>query len=159
MSLSFCYAIKLTQVKFPQNLSAPLQDKDRKRKRAQEPEEPPVCAPTKRLRKRSRTSVAHSAFGDTFGQSTADGVADNKINPIDYWIEKQRWPKKYFEQDYQTRRDFEKDSWLEEYWEPENNMNHLLARKKSSSSLRGRQSEASSTGSSDQKCSIPRCAL
>jgi hypothetical protein len=151
MPLSFCYAIKLTQVKFLQNLSAPLQDKDRKRKRAQEPEEPPVCAPTKRLRKRSRTSVAHSAFGDTFGQSTADGVADNKINPIDYWIEKQRWPKKYFEQDYQTRRDFEKDSWLEKYWEPENNMNHLLARKKSSSSLRGKPSEASSTGSSDQK--------
>jgi hypothetical protein len=151
MSLSFCYTIKLTQVKFPQNLSAPLQDKDRKRKRAQEPEEPPICAPTKRLRKRSRTSVAHSTFRDTFGQSTADGVADNKINPIDYWIEKQRWPKKYFEQDYQTRRDFEKDSWLEEYWEPENNMNHLLARRKSSSSLRGRQSEASSTGSSDQK--------
>jgi hypothetical protein len=30
-------------------------------------------------------------------------------------------------------------------------MNHILARKKSSSSLRGKQSEASSAGSSDQK--------
>jgi hypothetical protein len=147
MSVSFCYVLKLTPVKSPQNLSAPLQDKDRKRKRVQEPEEPPsVCVPTKR----SRTSVAHSALGDTFGQSTADSVADNKIDPINYWILKQRWPKKHFEQNYQTRKDFEKDSWLEKYWEIEN-MNHLLARKKSSSSLRGKQSEASSAGSSDQK--------
>ncbi|KAH8725951.1 hypothetical protein GQ44DRAFT_795174 [Phaeosphaeriaceae sp. PMI808] len=135
MSLSFCYATKLTQVKVLQNLSAPLQDKDRKWKRAQEPGEPPTCAPTRRLRKRSRISVAHSAFGDTFGQPTIDGVSDNKINPIDYWTEKQRWPKKYFEQDYQTK----------------NNMNHLLVRKKSSSSLRDKSSEARSTGSSDQK--------
>ena len=147
MLLSFCYAIKLTQVKFPQNLSAPLQDKGRKRKRAQEPEEPP----TKSLRKRPRTSIAYSDLGDTIGQLAADGVADNKINPIAYWIQNERWSKEYFEQDDQTRRDFEKDSWLEKYWEPESNMNHLLARKKSSSSNRGKQSEASSAGSSDQK--------
>lgn len=156
MSLSFCYVIKQTQVKFPQNLSAPLQDKDRKRKRAQEPEQPPVCAPTKRPRKRLRTSVAHSAFRDTFGQPAVDGVADNKINPIAYWIQKERWPKECFDQDDQTRKNFEKDSWLEKYWEPENNMSHLLARMKSSSSLRGKQSEIrsvtpSSTTPSDEK--------
>merc|ERR1711939_1168276 len=44
----------------------------------------------------------------------------------------------------------------QEYFEPESNMNHLLARKKSSSSLRAKQSEAgsatpSSTTPSDQK--------
>lgn len=143
MSLFFCYAIKLTQVKFPQNLSAPPQGKDRKRK----PEEPPVCAPTERLRKRLRTPVAHSAFGDAFGQPAADGVADNKVNPVTYWIQKKRWPKYCFDQDDQTRKDFrkdfEKDSWLEKYWEPENNMSHLLARKKSSPSLHGKQSETS----------------
>ncbi|CAG8982693.1 hypothetical protein HYALB_00000974 [Hymenoscyphus albidus] len=151
MALSSCYAIKLTPIKFQQNLSAPLQDKDRKRKRAQGPKEPPIGAPSKPLLKRPRTSVAYLAFGDTSGQSTTDDVADTKINPIIHWIEKQRWPKEYFEQDYQTRRDFEKDSWFEKYWEPENKMNHILARKKSASSLRGKQSEASSAGSSDQK--------
>ncbi|KUJ12169.1 uncharacterized protein LY89DRAFT_700094 [Mollisia scopiformis] len=46
--------------------------------------------------------------------------------------------------------------WYEKYWVPETNMNHLLARRKSSSSLRGKQSEASSaapssTTPSDQK--------
>ena len=147
MSLLFCYAIKLTQVKFPQNLSAPPQGKDRKRKRAQEPEESSVCAPTERLRKRPRTSVARSAFGDTFSPLAADGVADNKVNPIAYWIQEKRWPKDCFDQDDQTRedfrKDFEKDSWLEKYWEPENNLNHLPARKKSSSFLRSNQSETS----------------
>ncbi|KAM3085792.1 hypothetical protein ACMFMG_002854 [Clarireedia jacksonii] len=134
-----------------ENPSAPLYHKDRKRKQAQEHEDPSVCVPTKRLRKRSRTSVAHSAVGDTFSQLASDGVADNKINPVAYWIQKKKWPKECFEQDDQTRRDLEKDSWLEKYWEPEINMNHLLARKKSSSSLRGKQLEASSAGSSDQK--------
>ena len=97
--------------------------------------------------KRLRTSVAHSTFGDTFGQLAADSVPDNKINPIAYWIQKKRWPKDCFDQDDQTREDFrkafEKDSWLEKYWEPENNMSHLLARKRSSPSFRGRQSETS----------------
>jgi hypothetical protein len=151
MLLSFCYTIKLTQVKFPQNLSAPLQDKDRKRKRVQELEEPPVCMPAKRHQKQPRTSVIHSAFEDIFGQPAADGIADNSINPIAYWIQNERWPTECFEQDVQTRRDLEKDSWLEKYWEPESNMNHLLARKKLSSSNCGKQSEVSSTGSSDQK--------
>jgi hypothetical protein len=144
MSLSSCHAIKLIQVKFQQNRSTPLRDKDRKR--AREPEEPPIRAPSKR----PCTSI-HSALGDTFGQPAADGIANNKLNPIAYWIQNERWPKECFDQDDQTRKDFEKDSWLEKYWEPESNMNHLLARKKSSSSNRGKQSEASSTGSSDQK--------
>jgi hypothetical protein len=146
-TLLLCYySILLTQVKFPQ---VPLQTKDRKRKRAQEPEETTICAPSKNLRKRLRTSIVNSAFGDTLGQLAADGVINNKINPIDHWIETERWPKECFEQDDQTRRDFEKDSWLEKYWELESNINHLLARKKSLSSNRGKQLEASSTGSSD----------
>ncbi|KAH8765640.1 hypothetical protein BGZ57DRAFT_943473 [Hyaloscypha finlandica] len=112
-----------------------------------QPEEPP----TKCLRKRPRTSAVHSAFGDTISQPAANSVADNKINQIAYWIRNEGWPKEYFDQDDQTRRDFAKDNWLEKYWEPENNMNHLLARAKSTSSLRGKQSETSSAGSSDQK--------
>jgi hypothetical protein len=130
-----------------------LQDKDRKRKRAQET---PTGAPSKRLRKRPRTSVANPAFRDTIGESAANSVANNKIKSIDYWIEKERWPEEYFEQDDHTRKDLEKDSWFEKHWEPENNMSYLLARKRSSSSLRSKKSEASSvttssTTPSDQK--------
>jgi hypothetical protein len=59
-------------------------------------------------------------------------------------------------QDSQTRKDFERDSWFEKYWVPEMSMNHPLARKRSSSCLRSKQSEAgsdlpSSTTPSDQK--------
>jgi len=161
MSLPFCYAIKLTQVKLPRNLSAPLQDKDRKRKRAQGPEEPPVCAPAKRPRKRRQASVAGAAVKDTCDQEKTNISNDKKTNPIDFWRGTGRWPERYFKQDNQTRKDFnndfEKDSWYEKYWIPEMNMNHLLARRKSSSSsLRGKQSEAgsaapSSTTPSDQK--------
>jgi hypothetical protein len=140
-------------VKLSRNLSAHLQDKERKRK-AQEPGEPAVSAPTKRLRKRRQRSFA-GAVQDTCSQTANDNIT----NPIDYWTEKARWPESYFKPDIQTRKnlnkDFEKDSWYEKYWIPE--MNHLLARKKSSSSsLRGKQSEAgsaapSSTTPSDQK--------
>ncbi|KAK0636609.1 hypothetical protein B0T17DRAFT_85635 [Bombardia bombarda] len=132
-----------------ENRSALLQDKDRKRKRAREPEEPPIHAPSKR----QRTSAAHSAFGDTFDKPAADGIVDNKVNLIAYWIDKEKWPEECFEQDEQTWKDLESDSWFEEYWEPENNMSHVLARKKSSSSLCGKPPEASSgsTTPSDQK--------
>jgi hypothetical protein len=80
----------------------------------------------------------------------------NKISPAAYWVEKKTWPKEFFEQGDQTRKALDKDSWFDKYWVPEIGMNHLLARKKSSSSLRGRRSEAgsdvlSSRTPSDQK--------
>jgi hypothetical protein len=144
----FYYAIKLTLAKSPQTLSAPLQAKDRKRKRLQEADDSLVYAPAKRL----QTSVASLA------DEATSGVTDNQTNPVDFWTEHRRWPKEYFKQDNRAREDFKKgfqdDSWYERYWIP--NMNHLLAKKKSSSSLRGKQSEAgsatpSSTTPSDQK--------
>ncbi len=66
---------------------------------------------------------------------------------------KERWPKGCFDTDEQTMKDFENDSWFEIYCELENNMSHVLARKKSSSSVHGKQSEASSSSTtpSDQK--------
>ncbi|TAQ88681.1 hypothetical protein B7494_g3016 [Chlorociboria aeruginascens] len=146
--------------KLPQNLSAPLRDTDRKRKRAQGPEEPRVCAPTKRPRKLRQASVVGAVKG-ICDQEKTNGSNDKTRTPIDYWRETGHWPEQYFQQDNQTRKDlnneFEKDSWYEKYWIPEMNMNHLLARKKSSSSsLHGKQSEAgsaapSSTTPSDQK--------
>lgn len=115
----------------------------------------------KRPRKRRHASVVGAAVKDTCDQEKTNGRNDKTPNPIDYWRETGRWPEQYFKQDDQTRKDlnndFEKDSWYEKYWIPEMNMNHLLARRKSSSSsLRGKQSEAgpaapSSTTPSDQK--------
>jgi hypothetical protein len=128
MPLSSCYAIKLTQVKFPQI-------KDRKRKRSQE-DEPTLPSSATPSQKRPRTSPPQSPIEDAIGENAAVGDSGEEINPLEYWRRELRWPKEYFE--------------------PESNMNHLLARKKSSSSLRGKLSEAgsatpSSTTPSDQK--------
>jgi hypothetical protein len=54
-----------------------------------------------------------------------------EINSLEFWRRELRWPNEYFE--------------------PESNMNHLLARKKSSSSLRSKLSEAGSAAPSEQK--------
>jgi hypothetical protein len=131
MLLSSCYTLKLTQAKLPQILSTSVQAKDRKRKRSEESEDPLIRVLAKPLQKRSRTSVA-----DTIGREAVSADTKSEINPIKYWIQKESWP--------------------EEYFEPESDMSHLLARKKSLSSLRGKQSEAgsaapSSTTPSDQK--------
>lgn len=148
MLLSFHYTLKLTLAKSPPALLAPLQTKDRKRKRSREPDDPLVHAPVKRRQK---------SIADLVVEATS-GVSDDIPDPIDYWRKYRRWPKEYFKQDDQARevfkKGFEKDSWYEKYWIPE--MNHLLAKKKSSSSLRGKQSEVgsitpSSTTPSDQK--------
>jgi hypothetical protein len=122
----------------------------------QQPEDPPIHALAKPVQKPRRTSLASPVVADTSGQEVTSGVNDSKTNPIDYWRYKGRWPREYFRQDDQARedfrKDFEKDSWYEKYWVPEMNMNHLLAKNKSSSSLRGASSAApSSITPSDQK--------
>ena len=80
------------------------------------------------------------------------------VKSIDYWTKTASWPKKYFEQDDRTRKyfysDLEEQRWFKEYGEP--NMEHLLARQKSSSSLRRTQAQLgsvvpSSATPSDQK--------
>ncbi|KAK6586181.1 hypothetical protein PZA11_001238 [Diplocarpon coronariae] len=112
-----------------------LQIKDRKRKRSQENEPTlPPCATSSQ--KRRRKSPPQSAIEDTIGENAAVGDSGEEINPLEYWRRELRWPKEYFES--------------------ESNMNHLLARKKSSSSLRGKKLETgsaapSSTTPSDQK--------
>jgi len=86
MLLSFYYAIKLTPAKPPQTLSAPLQAKDRKRKRSQEFEDSPICALAKPLPKRRRTSQAGAAVEDIYDQEATNGATENNINLIKYWI-------------------------------------------------------------------------
>ncbi|OAF55432.1 hypothetical protein VC83_08270 [Pseudogymnoascus destructans] len=133
-----------------ENPSEPLKAENRKRRRPQESESPLSGALSNSVRKRPRTSVTSSFIGDKSSQVVA---CKYNINPIDYWRRKGRWPEEYSKQDDQTRKginkDFE-DRRYETYRIPEANMNHLLARRKSSSSLRGKQSEASSTTPSDQ---------
>lgn len=136
MLLSFHYTLKPTLAKFLQALLAPLQTKDRKRKQLREPDNPLVHTPAKRL----QTSIA-----DLVVEATS-GVTDNIPDSIDYWRKHRCWPKEYFKQDNQARevfkKNFGKDSWYKKHWIPE--MNHLPAKKKSSSSLRVKQSEVSS---------------
>jgi len=110
MPLSSCYAIKLTQVKFPQI-------KDRKRKRLQEDELILLFSATP-SQKRPRKSLPQSLIEDTIGENAAVGDSGEEISLLEYWRRELRWPKEYFES--------------------ESNMNYLLARKKSSSSLRGK---------------------
>ncbi|KAF7914564.1 uncharacterized protein EAF01_000970 [Botrytis porri] len=111
------------------------QTKNRKRKRSQEDKAalPSTITP---FQKRLQTSPLQSPNQETISKNTAIDINSKEINPLEYWRKELRWPKEYFE--------------------PESNMNHLLARKKSSSSFRGKQSEAgstapSSTTPSDQK--------
>jgi len=109
-----------------------LQVEDRKRKR--KPNDETTLSLAAPSQKRPRVSPPRSPTEHTIGETTAVGL--NEVNPLEYWRKELRWPKEYFH--------------------PENNMNPLLARKKSSSSFRGRFSEASSaapssTTPSDQK--------
>jgi hypothetical protein len=76
--LSSRYTLKLTCAKFTQN---------RKRKRTQEPEDPPIRASAKPVRKRPRASLASPVVADTFRREATSGASDNKTNPFDYWRE------------------------------------------------------------------------
>jgi hypothetical protein len=62
-------------------------------------------------------SLPRSPLKDTIGENAAIGGSGKEITPLEYWMKELRWP--------------------EEYFEPESNMNHLLARKKSSSVCSG----------------------
>jgi hypothetical protein len=140
MSLSSCYAIKLTQGKLPQS-----DDRKRKRKRSQDEALLPATAtsPQKRPRtssqgshievehtsskderspKRQRGSPEGRGIRDAFSPEDTGDIKNSYVDPITRWIEEKSWPKEYFEQ--------------------ESTMNPLLKRKTSSSSL-SKKSETS----------------
>ncbi|KAI9676667.1 MAG: hypothetical protein M1829_002985 [Trizodia sp. TS-e1964] len=96
---------------------APPQASSRKRKRSPEPEDLHTYGLAKRLEKRSQTSAV-----DTIARESAD--TENNINPIYYWVQEGSWPKEYFEQ--------------------ESDMAQQLSRKKSVSSLPGKQFDTDS---------------
>ena len=100
-----------------QHLPPTKQPKNRKRRREDfNPlHQTSAEAPRKRARLRS------PAVDTIVDQEAAINVGEEEIDPIDYWRLTNRWPKEYAEQS-------------------DDNMSHLLARKKSSSSLRRKQS-------------------
>jgi len=120
------------QTEFLQDLSTSPQL--RAQKRSREAEDLSIESTTAPLPKRQRPRTRASAeFAAT---KPVDRETSSNINAIDCWRKNYTWPKEYFE--------------------PDNTMNRLLARKKSTPSLRRKRSEsgslvASSTTPSDQK--------
>ena len=89
------------------------------------------------------------------------------IDPLQHWIKTGKWRKEYFEQDSQVREDFERGKspeeptqrdWLQEHYTREpfpkmhafTRVHDFLARKKSSASLRRKQSQSTLQTPSDQ---------
>ncbi|KAK0890678.1 hypothetical protein LTR57_025045 [Friedmanniomyces endolithicus] len=102
----------------------------RKRKRTPDTGDPPAQSTAVSRLKRLQTCPSRTAVDSTCGKAHSRGAGrGNSNNHIDYWRKERRWPKEYFE--------------------GQSGMSHLLARKKSSSSLRRKQSEAGSVTSSD----------
>ncbi|KAK0261279.1 hypothetical protein LTR35_017880, partial [Friedmanniomyces endolithicus] len=102
----------------------------RKRKRTPDTGDPPAQPTAVSRPKRLQTCPSRAAVDSTSGKAQSRGAGRGKSNDhIDFWRKERRWPKEYFE--------------------GQNSMSHLLARKKSSSSLRRKQSEAGSVTSSD----------
>ncbi|KAF2241425.1 hypothetical protein BU26DRAFT_469083 [Trematosphaeria pertusa] len=111
-------------------LAAP-QSENRKRSRGVE--NPVDDTPTAPLRRRPRTGFAVKVPMD---QEAPSCGRSTQIDPVDHWRREQTWPREYFE--------------------PDDTMSHLLARRKSTPSLRRKRSEpgsltASSNTPSDQK--------
>ncbi|TGO62214.1 hypothetical protein BCON_0021g00270 [Botryotinia convoluta] len=96
-----------------------------KRKRSQNEATIPSIIPFEK-QLQSLTSQPHTE--DTIYKNTTIGIGEKETDPLEYWTKELRWPKEYFE--------------------IESNMNHLLTKKKSSSNLRSKQSEAGSSVSS-----------
>ena len=142
MLVPSCCALKLTTAKSRQNLPNPLQGQGRKQQRTQETGDPLLPIPAQPPRKRPRTP-ARPAIEDTFNKEVASGVSEKEVDPIGYWTRKGSLPKEYFKQDDQTRKGLKKYFCLPDYLtEQEISMTHILAGKKSSSSLRAKQSQS-----------------
>jgi len=46
---------------------------------------------------------------------TASDISENSPDPLQYWIQTERWRREYFEQDSQVREDFERGKLLKEF--------------------------------------------
>ena len=131
MCAAFAYNRELTCLPNLQNQSVPLSPK--RPKRLLVADGPKNHVPIGRPQKWLRRSPFSSSHKQTFDQGTVNGLSASQQSHISHWAEQSTWPEEYF---------------------AENRMHHLLARKKSSASLRRKQSESSLTRSvtpSDQR--------
>jgi len=120
--------------------------------------------------KRPRTSPSRCTAEEKLHQEAASDTSENGPDPLLYWIQTGRWRKEYFEQDSQVREDFERGKspeefeqrdWLQEHFLKESfrpmhgfhPLQYLFARKKSSASLRRKNSQSTLQTPSDQ---LPR---
>ncbi|KAI4230586.1 MAG: hypothetical protein L6R40_007998 [Gallowayella cf. fulva] len=131
----------------------------------------------KRKRGQEEREVGHPSSGiqeqppwKRLRTSPASDISEGSIDPLQHWIQTGKWRKEYFEQDSQVREDFERGKspeelgqgdWVREHYTREPlramhafaHLHHLFARKKSSASLRRKQSQSSLQTPSDQ---LPR---
>ena len=156
-------------LQYPQALQKPSIS-SLKRKRGQEEQE--VEHPSSRTQeqppsRRLQTLPSSCIDKKESYQAPASDVSEGTIDPLQYWIQTGKWRKEYFEQNSQVREDFERGKspeerarrhWLQEHYtrKPSQKMDALtgahdfLARKKSSASLRRKQSQSTLQTPSDQ---------
>ena len=145
----------------------------RKRKRGQEEQDaghrsPPAQGQLPSTQLRTKPS-SYTAENELHTEAATD-ISENGVDPLGYWIQTGKWHKDYFEQDSQVREDFERgkspepseqmdlqpDFHTKEPIRPMHgfhHLQHLFARKRSSASLRRKNSESSLRTPSDQ---LPR---
>ena len=131
-----------------------------KRKRGQEVQSSFLPAQDSLPSKRPRTSA--QGLTEERPQEAEKNASTTGADPLQNWVLNDRWPNEYFEPDNQAREELlERDSWLEEIMEQppipvvqyveKNGFRYPLPIKKAPASLRRKKSDASLTGSSDQK--------
>lgn len=169
--VSLCRGADLVEApQRPQTLQKPSTS-FRKRKRGQEEEED-VERPLFQTQKQpplKRPQTSPSSFINKEGshQVPTSNISKGSTGPLQHYIQTGKWQKEHFEQDSQVREDFEKgkspekprrNTWLREHYtrEPFRKMHALTrshdfrSRKKSSASLRRKQSESSIQTPSEQ---------
>lgn len=68
----------------------------RKRNRSGE-DEPASHNLVKHRRKQQPECFAEDTVDETTGQKVANGVDENEVSPVHYWVQKGHWPRKYFQ--------------------------------------------------------------
>ncbi|KAK5141673.1 hypothetical protein LTR04_002516, partial [Oleoguttula sp. CCFEE 6159] len=92
-------------------------------------------------RKRGRPTLASSDVEDTFVEEVPSAVGGAKVDPVEHWTRNLfEWPKEYFEPESNKASNQARNK--------ANNMDHLLARKKSPSTLSSKKTDTTSDASS-----------
>ncbi|RDL42514.1 uncharacterized protein BP5553_02493 [Venustampulla echinocandica] len=100
-----------------------------------------VQQPSGRKRKRSQDDEGQfpTIIKSPSKQERTCGVSVEKPNPVEFWVTEKHWPKDSKQYNL-TWDDLKKDTWYEKFWDPE--MNRLLPKQQSSSSLHKKQTES-----------------